>query len=57
MKNKEEVLDLIKLIDKKKTLLYRDVDGENIVGSIFNITYNKIILGYEVGFTITKTEV
>jgi len=57
VKNKEEVDQLIKLIDKKKTLLFRDYNGENIKGTIFSLNFNKALLGYNVDFAITKTEV
>lgn len=58
LKTKGELNKLIELISSRKTLLFRDVDGENIYGSIFDLDYSKTILGYyEVGFTITKTEV
>ena len=51
-------LDKIKeLIDSRKTLIYRDNDGENIIGSILGLQYSKNILGYVIGFTINKTEV
>lgn len=57
LRTKEELEQLISLIDKKETLLYRDVDGDNIYGTIFNIDYERNIFGYyEVGFTIVKTD-
>ena len=58
LRARQELDRLIELINSKKTLLFRDTDGENICGTIFDISYEKNILGYyEIGFTITKTEV
>lgn len=54
---KVELDKLIQLIENRETLLYRDVEGENIYGSIFALDYEKTILGYyQVGFTITKID-
>jgi hypothetical protein len=54
-RTKKELDDLIDLIDKKQTLLYRDIEGENIYGTILSIDYEKAMFGYNVDFTITKT--
>lgn len=54
-RTREELEGLIKLIDRKETLLYRDETGENIYGIIFYIDSQKNIFGYDVDFTITKT--
>lgn len=55
LRDKRELDNLIELIDKKQTLLYRDSEGENIYGTIFSIDYEKTTFGYDVSFTITKT--
>lgn len=55
LRGKRELDNLIELIDKKQTLLYRDSEGENIYGTIFSIDYEKTTFGYDVSFTITKT--
>lgn len=57
LETKEELDTLYSLIDARKTLIYRDNNGENIYGVILNIDDEKTILGYEIGFTIIKTEV
>lgn len=57
VKSIEEVRSVIDLIEKKKLLIFRDYDGENIKGTVFNINYDKQLLGYNISFTITKTEV
>lgn len=57
LRTKQELEQLISLIDKKETLLYRDIDGDNIYGAIFFIDFERNIFGYyEVGFTIIKTD-
>lgn len=57
VKTKEEVDSLIELVDKKKTLLFRDYNGENVKGVVFTVNFDKTLLGYNLSFTITKTEV
>lgn len=57
LRTKLELDKLIQLIESKDTLLYRDVEGEIIYGSVFSLDYERGILGYyQVGFTITKTD-
>lgn len=57
LKTKEKLLELIKLIDMKETLLYRDVDGDNIYGIVLAIDFEKNIFGYyNISFTIVKTD-
>lgn len=58
VKTKEEVDRLIELISKKETLVYRDNNGENIIGVVLELPQIiETILGYEIGFTIVRTEV
>ncbi len=53
--NKTNVDKLQDMINKNKTLIYRDTDGEVIIGNVLTLDYSKMILGYTVGFTITRT--
>lgn len=55
IRSKRELDELIRLIDRKETLLYRDSEGENIYGTTFSIDYEKTTFGYDVNFTIMKT--
>lgn len=52
---KDEEKELIRVISSKETLIYRDIDGEIIIGCIFALDYSRTTLGYEVTFTITRT--
>ncbi len=54
LRNKEELDYLLELIDKKETLIYRDVEGENIEGVVFYIDFERVMFGYKVDFIITK---
>ena len=56
IKDLDKLNKLIDLIDKKETLLYRDINGEIIYGTVLNIDYRKSLLGYEVSFTINKVD-
>ena len=57
LKTKKELEKLIKFIESRKPLVYRDSDGENIHGAIFSLDYEKTILGYyQIGFTISQTD-
>lgn len=57
LENKKELDELIEMIETKEALLYRDADGENIYGVIFNLDYEKNILEYyQISFTVTKTD-
>lgn len=56
IKDLDKLNKLIGLIDKKEILLYRDISGENIYGTVLSIDYAKSLLGYEVSFTINKTD-
>lgn len=53
---KSDIDKLEELINKKEVLLYRDVEGEKIYGTILSIDYDKEMLGYNFGFTINKTD-
>ena len=57
LRTKKEVDELARLINENKTLIYRDYDGENIKGTVFSLNYSRIKFGYDVGFTISRTEV
>lgn len=53
----KSVIDKIdELIGRKEVLLYRDIEGENIYGTILSIDYNKEMLGYGFGLTIQRTD-
>ena len=54
LRNKEELDYLLKLIDKKEVLLYRDVEGENIEGVIFYVDFERVMFGYKIDLIITK---
>lgn len=57
LRTKSELDKLKGLINARKTLLFRDRDGDNIYGTVFKLDDEKNILGfYEIGFTITKTD-
>lgn len=43
------------LISQRKYIIYRDVDGDVIIGSVLSADFHKTILGYSVDFTITRT--
>jgi len=53
--NKADVDKLKNLISQNKTLIYRDTDGEVVIGNAITLDYSKSLLGYTVGFTITRT--
>jgi hypothetical protein len=53
--NKADVDKLKNLINQNKTLIYRDTDGEVVIGNAITLDYSKSLLGYTVGFTITRT--
>lgn len=55
-KNKSDIDRIEGLINKKEILLYRDVEGENIYGTVLSIDYEKVIFGYSFRFTIQKTD-
>lgn len=57
LRTREEIEELRELINKKETLIYRDFDGEIIIGNIIMLTDEKTMFGYDVNFTIIKTEV
>lgn len=59
VKTKKDIDRLIEMIDKRKIFLYRNRDGSNIYGAILTIDYDEeeTFYGYEIGFTITRTEV
>lgn len=57
LENRQELDKLISMIESKEILLYRDADGENIHGVVFNLDYDKTILGYyQIKFTITEVD-
>ncbi len=56
VKTISEVEKIIEMIAERKIFLYRDYEGTNMYGSILSISYEKVILGYEISFTITKTD-
>ncbi|TCU67495.1 hypothetical protein EV204_11246 [Tissierella praeacuta] len=51
----EEKEPILKLIKKKKELIYRDINGEVIYGTIASISGEKRLDGYTVVFTIGRT--
>lgn len=51
---KDDVLKFKELISQRKPFIYRDIDGEIIIGFIAALDIEKTILGYNVGFTITR---
>lgn len=55
-RDKSDIDKMIELINRKEVLLYRDVEGENIYGTVLSVDYEKIMLGYSFGFTINKTD-
>lgn len=59
VRNKKEIDRLIEMIEKRKIFIYRNRDGANIYGTILSVDYDEeeTFYGYEIGFTITKTEV
>lgn len=56
VKTISEVEKIIEMIAERKIFLYRDYEGTNMYGSILSISYEKVLLGYEISFTITKTD-
>lgn len=52
----EEVEAIEKMIEARRTFLYRNNNGKNIYGAIFDISYEEDIFGYEISFTITQTD-
>ncbi|CAK7084133.1 hypothetical protein [Tissierella sp.] len=54
----EELENIVEMIKKRETFLYRNSDGKNIHGTILEINYdeNETFFGYEIGFTITQTD-
>jgi len=55
LESRNEVDRLRSLIDSSKTLIYRDTDGEIIIGCVLSVNYSKNALGYSVTFAITRT--
>lgn len=55
-RDKSDIDKLEELINKKEVLLYRDVEGENIYGTVLSVDDDKEMLGYNFGFTINKTD-
>ncbi len=52
----EEVERIEEMMAQRKTFLYRDNKGKNIYGTILNIGYEEVLLGYEINLTITKID-
>lgn len=55
LESRNEVDRLRSLIDSSKTLIYRDTDGEIIIGCALSVNYSKNALGYSATFAITRT--
>lgn len=55
LESRKEIDNLNDLINNAKTLIYRDTDGEIIIGSVFSLDFAKTTLGYNVSFTIVRT--
>ena len=48
---------LKRLIDSRQDIIFRHRKGENFIGAITTVTYDRTIWGYSVAFTLTKTAV
>jgi hypothetical protein len=55
LESRSEVERLRSLIDSSNALIYRDTDGEVIIGCVLSVNYSKNALGYIVTFAITRT--
>lgn len=56
VKEKAVVDKIGELIDKKQTLLYRDIEGENIYGTILSLESTRVKIGYNIYFAIAKID-
>lgn len=54
METMKEVRDFINLIRQRKSLVYRDIDGDVVIGNVLALSYTKGLLGYSVDFTIAR---
>jgi hypothetical protein len=56
IKKYEDIQNIIKFMDLKEIVLYRDKRGKKIYGVITNISVQDIIQGYNITFTLSETD-